>query len=162
MGLGLQVLRAAELARAGRGVKEIIAAAERIRQATHIVFTIDTLEHLRRGGRIHTARAWLGTLLHVKPLLTLREGVLEPLEQVRTRGKAYARQMELTLDYLGNDRSPWISVMHSRQLEAAEELLAVLKTHFPQARTFCSEISPGLATHLGTGVGIIACPSTAL
>ena len=105
---------------------------------------------------------WLPAEQQIKPLLTLREGVLEPLEQVRTTKKAYARQLELTLGYLGDDTSPWISVMHSRSPDAAQELSSVLKARFPGARFFCSEIGPVLATHLGTGVGIIACLSTGL
>ena len=162
MGLGLQVLRAAELARAGLGREEIVSAIERMQEAIHVVFTLDTLEHLRRGGRINTAKAWLGALLHVRPLLSLQEGVLKPLEQVRTTKRAYARQLELTLDFLGDDPSPWISVMHSRSLDVARELSSVLKARFPGGRFFCSEIGPALAAHLGTGVGIIACPSTVL
>jgi DegV family protein with EDD domain len=163
MGLGMQVLRAAELAQEGLLRAGIVEVVQRIREALQIVFTLDTLEYLHRGGRINTAKAWLGTLLRVKPLLSLQEGVLEPLEQVRTTRHAHDRLLELTEDHLRGDRYSWIAVMHSRAAESAQMLLDVLRTRFPQARFFCSEIGPVLGAHLGPGgVGIICCPSLAL
>ena len=162
MGLGMQVLRAAELARIGAARSAIVAAVDRMREAIHIILMVDTLEHLRRGGRINSAAAWLGTLLHVKPLLSLQNGVLEPLEQVRTIKRACARQLEWVIARLDGDARPWIAVMYSRSSELAEGLLATLRPRFPNARFFFSEIGPVLAAHLGTGVGIIACHSAVL
>lgn len=163
MGLGMQVLRAAELAREGLSPKAIVAALQRVKRALQVVFTLDTLEYLHRGGRINTARAWLGTLLRVKPLLSLQRGVLEPLEQVRTTRRAHARLLEMCTLYLRDDPCPWISVMHSRSIDAANELLEALRSRFPGGRFFCSEIGPVLGAHLGPGgVGIISCPSSAL
>lgn len=163
MGLGMQVLRAAEMARQGFPGEAIVSALAKMRKAIQIIFTIDTLEYLHRGGRINGAQAWLGTLLRVKPLLQLREGAVEPLEQVRTARRALERLLERTRAYLEGDRSPWIAVMHSRSPDMARELLETLRAHFPGARFFCSEIGPVLGTHLGPrGAGIIACPSSAL
>ena len=163
MGLGMQVLRAAELVSDGYAEKAIVAVVERMRAALHVVFTLDTLEYVHRGGRINTAAAWVGTLLRVKPVLSLQKGVLEPLEQVRTTPRAVANLVERTLTYLGDDRRPWIAVMHSWLPSAAEDLVATLRDRYPEGRFFCSEIGPVLASHLGPGgVGIIACRSEAL
>jgi len=163
MGLGMQALRAAELADEGCAEEAIVAVVQRMREALHVVFTLDTLEYLHRGGRINTAKAWVGTLLRVKPVLSLQHGVLEPLEQVRSTPRAVANVIERTLAYLGDDRRPWIAVMHSWLPSAAQDLLATLQAHFPEGRVFCSEIGPVLAAHLGPGgVGIIACRSEAL
>jgi DegV family protein with EDD domain len=163
MGLGMQVLRAAEMARAGLSRERIVAAIERMRKTICITLVLDTLEYVHRGGRINTAQAWVGTLLRVKPMLTLRKGVIEPLEQVRTAQRAFTRMLDRTLHYLGDDRRPWISVMHSRSPGAANRLLDALKPRFPGARFFCSEIGPVLGVHVGPGgLGVIACPSTAL
>jgi len=163
MGLGMQVLRAAEMARAGFSREKIVAAIERVRETIRITLVLDTLEYLHRGGRINTAQAWVGTMLRVKPLLTLREGVIEPLEKVRTAQRALSRMLDRTLEYLGDDQRPWISVMHSRSPGAAQHLLDALKPRFPEGRFFCSEIGPVLGVHIGPGAsGVIACPSMVL
>jgi DegV family protein with EDD domain len=163
MGLGMQVLRAAEMARAGFTREGIVAALEHMRKSIRITLVLDTLEYLHRGGRINTAQAWVGTLLRVKPLLTLRKGVIEPLEKVRTAQRALSRMLDRTIEHLGDDRQPWISVMHSRSPGAAQHLLDALKPRFPGARFFCSEIGPALGVHIGPGgLGVIACPSTVL
>jgi DegV family protein with EDD domain len=163
MGLGMQVLRAAEMAREGFAREKIVSAIEGMRSAIQIVLVPDTLEYLHRGGRINTAQAWVGTLLRVKPMLALRSGVVEPLEKVRTAKRALARLLERTIAYLGDDERPWIAVMHSRSPDAAQQLQGALASRFPGARFFCAEIGPVLGTHLGPGgTGIIACPSRVL
>lgn len=163
MGLGMQVLRAAEMARERVECSTIVSVVERMRDAVQIVLVPDTLEYLYRGGRINTAQAWMGTLLRVKPLLALCDGIVEPLEKVRTAKRAFSRMVEHTVEHLGNDRAPWIAVMHSRTPDVAHELLTALKALYPQGRFFCAEIGPVLGAHLGPGgSGVISCPSMAL
>jgi DegV family protein with EDD domain len=163
MGLGMQVLRAAEWAAAGATRAQLVAATERMREAVRIILVPDALEYLHRGGRINAAQRWVGTLLRVKPLLEVRNGVIEPLEQVRTARRALARLVESTVDYLGADERPWIAVMHSRSPDAAEQLREMLQIHYPQARYFLSEIGPTVGVHIGPGgSGIIVCPSRVL
>jgi DegV family protein with EDD domain len=163
MGLGMQVLRAAEWAAAGATRAQIEVAIERMREVVRIILVPDTLDSLHRGGRINAAQRWVGTLLQVKPLLEVREGVVEPLEQVRTARRAAARLVESTVEYLGADERPWIAVMHSRSPEAAQQLREMLHVHYPRARYFLSEIGPTVGVHIGRGgSGIIACPSRVL
>jgi DegV family protein with EDD domain len=157
------VLHAAELARAGHARDEIVARVERVRDSLHVVLVLETLEYLHRGGRINTAKAFLGTVLKVKPLLTLEEGLVQPLEQARTRQRAHLRLWEWTVERLGSDPRPWISVMHSRWPDGAYALLERLRSRFPGGRFFFSEIGPIMGAHVGPGgMGVIACPSTAL
>lgn len=163
MGLGFQVLRAAEMAQEGISRHKIVAALQRMREHIHIVLVPDTLEHLYRGGRISAAKAWVGALLDVKPLLSFNKGFVEPIQQLRTARRAEARMLELTMDYLGDDKHPWISVMHSRSYERGRRLLNQLTLRFPQARFFFSEIGPVLGVHLGMGgTGLIVCRSNGL
>ncbi|MBN1579734.1 MAG: DegV family protein [Anaerolineae bacterium] len=163
MGLGFQALRAAELAELGLLRLDIVAALRHMREHLQIILVPDTLENLHRGGRISTAKAWVGTLLNVKPLLSFSKGFIEPIQQVRTIRRAQERMLELTTDYLGDDRHPWISVMHSRSPERGKCLLDRLLPRFPGARFFFSEIGPTLGVHLGIGgTGLIVCRSNGL
>ena len=163
MGLGFQVLRAAELAQEGVPRHDIVAALQRMREHMQIVLVPDTLENLYRGGRISAAKAWVGTLLDVKPLLSFNKGFIEPIQQMRTARRAEARMLELMTDYLADDQHPWISVMHSRSPERGRRLLDQLLLRFPRARFFFSEIGPVLGVHLGIGgTGLIVCRSHGL
>jgi DegV family protein with EDD domain len=163
MGLGFQVLRAAELVDQGALRPSIVAALRHMRKHLQIILVPDTLENLYRGGRISAARAWVGTLLNVKPLLSFSKGFIEPIQQVRTTRRAQERMLELTTDYLSDDRHPWISVMHSRSPERGQHLLNRLLLRFPGARFFFSEIGPTLGVHLGIGgTGLIVCRSNGL
>ena len=91
MGLGFAVLAAATLAKGGASLDEVAAEAGRVAAGTRLLFYVDTLEHLRRGGRIGAAAALLGTALSVKPLLHVVDGAIAPLERVRTTARAIAR-----------------------------------------------------------------------
>lgn len=107
MALGYAVLAAVEARDAGQQLDEVAAAAERRAAAASGFFYVDTLEHLRRGGRIGTARALLGSALAVKPLLHLDAGRIEPLEKVRTASRAIARLEEIAVEQAG--RARWTS-----------------------------------------------------
>ncbi len=104
MGLGFPVLAAARAARDGADAEEVEAAVQRTATSTDVLFYVDTLEHLRRGGRIGAAAALLGTALAVKPLLHVVDGRIAPLEKVRTASKALARLEELAVQRRGRRR----------------------------------------------------------
>jgi len=163
MGLGFQVLRAAELVEQGYARAEIVQAIERMQDGLQVLLVPDTLENLRRGGRISAAKAWAGTLLKIKPLLSFSHGFVEPVAQIRTTRKAQAQMLELTYAFLGDDPRPWIAVMHSRSPERGQALLAELQARYPNARFFFAEIGPALGIHIGVGgTGIIVCRSDVL
>jgi len=156
MGLGFAVIAAAEKAAAGGSAAEVQGAATAAVDATRTLFYVDTLEHLRRGGRIGTAAALFGTTLSVKPLLQLVEGQIVPLEKVRTSSKALARLVELAVRSAGT-RSVDLAVHHVAALDRAREIEKQLRDQLPRlGESSVSELGPVIGAHLGPGVvGIV-------
>jgi len=150
MGIGLVVLHAARRAAAGAPVDEVIEATRR--QITHaaVWFTVDTLEFLARGGRIGRAKHLLGTMLRIKPLLTVRNGVVEPVAQLRTRAQAVA-----TLARYAEERRPLaaLSVAYSTDAGAAASLADRLAESglFPREQILITRLGPAIGTHVGPG-----------
>jgi fatty acid kinase fatty acid binding subunit len=152
MGLGFAVLAAAEAAAAGGTPEEVYAAAVGTAERTTTLFYVDTLEHLRRGGRIGAARALLGTALSVKPILHVSEGRIVPLEKVRTASKGVARLEALAVAAAG-DRPADVAVHHLAAAERAALLAERLRTRLPQVgRFYTSEVGAVVGAHVGPGV----------
>ncbi|MFG2733917.1 DegV family protein [Streptomyces carpaticus] len=152
MALGFSVLAAAETAEAGGTADEAVAAAVKRAQSTRAYFYVDTLEHLRRGGRIGAAQALLGSALAVKPLLELVEGRIEPLEKVRTAGKAIARLEELAAAHAGLGAVD-VAVHHLAAEERAVALAERLRDRIPgAAQVRVSEVGAVLGAHTGPGL----------
>lgn len=152
MGLGFAVLSAAEAAAAASGLDEVEAIAERTVDRTTTLFYVDTLEHLRRGGRIGAAQAWLGTALSVKPLLHVVDGRIVPLEKVRTASKAVARLEELALKAAGESTVD-IAVQHLAAADKAAALADRLRSRVPHLhRLYASEVGAVVGAHVGPGL----------
>jgi fatty acid kinase fatty acid binding subunit len=152
MGLGFAVMAAAEKAAAGGSAAEVQGAATATVDATRTLFYVDTLEHLRRGGRIGTAAALFGTTLSVKPLLQLVEGQIVPLEKVRTSAKALARLVELTVRSAGG-RDVDLAVHHVAAADRANDVERQVREQLPRLRdSQVSELGPVIGAHLGAGV----------
>lgn len=163
MGLGMMVIAAAQKAEAGASLEEIVAVVERMKAAMQHWFVVDTLTYLAKGGRIGGAAAFLGSVLSIKPLLTLQDGVIDALEKVRTKRRAVERMVELMREALGDDPAPWISVVHARVPAEAEQLLATVNRLYPRGPRYMTELGPVIGTHTGPGcLAIIACPSSAV
>jgi len=156
MGLGFAVLSAAEAAATGAGLEDVESIAERTVDRTTTLFYVDTLEHLRRGGRIGTAQAWLGTALAVKPLLHVLDGRIVPLEKVRTASKALARLEELSLKAAG-ELTVDIAVQHLAAAEKAAALSDRLRARVPHLhRLYASEVGAVVGAHVGPGlIGVV-------
>ena len=159
MALGFAVLSAARRAAAGGGLDECYAVAEARVAATSSFFYVDTLEHLRRGGRIGAAQALLGNALAVKPLLHLRDGRVEPLERVRTAARAIARLEELALE-AASGREVDIAVHHLASADRAELLAEALRSRTEHLRELLvSEIGAVVGAHVGPGMlGVVVAP----
>jgi DegV family protein with EDD domain len=157
IGLGLIVLEAAKAAQAGKSKEEIIFLLERLIAGSHLLLVVDTLEYLQKGGRIGKAQALLGSLLSIKPILILRDGVVTPLEKVRGQAKALTRLAELAAAEVSPDDRVIVSVAHAAAPEAAEALKTKIKPLFPNlAAIFTNEVGPVIGTHVGPGtLGII-------
>lgn len=156
MGLGFPVIAAAEAARAGAAVDDVVAAAQSRCQGTHVLVAVNTLEHLRRGGRIGTAAGLLGTALAVKPLLHVLDGRLALLEKVRTTSRATARLAELAVQESAEVPVD-VAVHHLAAAERAEDLAHRLRTEIATAGTvYCSEVGAVLGAHVGPGaLGVV-------
>ncbi|MFJ6997269.1 DegV family protein [Streptomyces sp. NPDC003090] len=152
MALGFCAVAAAEAAQAGCGLDEVVATAEKRASGTSAYFYVDTLDYLRRGGRIGAARALLGSALAVKPLLGLSGGRIEPREKVRTASKAIARLEEIAVERAG--RAPVdIAVHHLAAAERAETLAGHLRDRVPGlADLHVSEVGAVIGAHTGPGL----------
>jgi DegV family protein with EDD domain len=149
-GLGCLVLVAAEVAERGGDLEAALAAVAEARESLDIWFCLDTLEYLRRGGRIGAAQAVLGTALKLKPILTFGTEIA-PVGRVRTRQRAFERMV----DYLGDLRergsTDWI-VQHAQSPSDAARLVAAGREIFGFDPLFCTQVGPVLGAHLGAGM----------
>ncbi|MFF5478290.1 DegV family protein [Streptomyces sp. NPDC012935] len=159
MALGFCALAAAEVAEAGGTVDEAVTAAEKRAGATAAYFYVDTLDYLRRGGRIGAAQALLGSALAVKPLLQLEGGRIGPLEKVRTASKAIARLEEIAADRAGSAQID-IAVHHLSAPERASALADRLRVRVPGlADLHVSEVGAVIGAHTGPGLlGVVVSP----
>jgi len=156
MGLGFAVLAAAEAAGAGTALPEVERIAEQTVDRTTTLFYVDTLEHLRRGGRIGAAQKWLGTALAVKPILHVVAGRIVPLEKVRTAGKALARLEELAVSAAA-DAEVDVAVQHLAAADRAAGLADRLRAGLPGLhRLYDSEVGAVVGAHAGPGlIGVV-------
>lgn len=156
MGLGFPVIAAARAAAAGRGLRAVEATALRAVEATTTLLYVDTLEHLRRGGRVRAASALVGAALGVKPLLRVTDGEIVLLEKVRTSGKALARLVELAVETAAGRRVE-LAVHHLAAPERATELTERLQEALPTCRSLqLSEVGAVVGAHVGPGcLGVV-------
>jgi DegV family protein with EDD domain len=151
MGLGFAALAAARKAAAGGSIEEVVAAAESVRDRSHLIFTVDTLEFLHRGGRIGGAKRLLGTALNVKPLLHLEDGAIEPLAQVRTRKRALATMLATAEERLNGGTMAEAAVIYAACPEAATAVASSVEKKFGLSSVPCTDLSPVIGAHAGPG-----------
>lgn len=163
MGLGFAALHAGAAAADGADAEAVEAAAVSTAAASHTMFVVETLEHLRRGGRIGTATALLGTALAMKPLLHIEGGKIRPLEKVRTTGRAMTRLVDLVAKLAG-DRPVELAVQHLGAHERAATLADRLEDRLPAASgCVVSELGAVIGAHTGPGVvGVVVQPAAEL
>ncbi|MBG0828915.1 DegV family protein [Planomonospora sp. ID67723] len=161
MGLGFPVLSAAEAASGGGTLADVTAAACRRRDATRSFFYVDTLEYLRRGGRIGAAATLLGSALMIKPLLHITEGTISPLEKVRTATRAIARLEDLAVQAAGSGPVD-AAVQHISARARAEALAERLSQRLPGLVTLTVvEVGAVIGAHVGPGMlGVTVSPTS--
>lgn len=156
-GEGLMVLAAHAAAARGIGADEVVAHARAARAALKMWFAIDTLEYLRRGGRIAAAQAWLGSALRIKPILTV-ESEITPVERVRTSGRAFERMVDYLRTRHGDGADGWV-VQHIQAPQECARLVERGREIYGTDPVFVSEIGPVIGTHVGPGLlGVGAIP----
>jgi DegV family protein with EDD domain len=158
MGMGFAVMAAADAAVAGADVDAVVETVTQTLGRTQAIFYVDTLEYLRRGGRIGAARALVGSALAVKPLLCLRDGRIEPLERVRTASRAIARLEELAVS-MAADEPVSIAVHHLDASPRAAQVVEALETRLPKAGDIVTtEVGAVVGAHTGPGMlAIVVC-----
>jgi DegV family protein with EDD domain len=151
-GQALLVLEGVELAKAGHTAAEIKNQLEALVSRVRMSFVLDTLENLKRGGRISSTSAFIGGLLQMKPILTLKDGKVEPLERVRTSSKALARLKEIALQDLAGKTNPKVIFFHANVPEAASAFKRDISAQLGlQYDALVLEAGPAVATHAGPG-----------
>ncbi|MFC7681690.1 DegV family protein [Paenibacillus sp. GCM10028914] len=151
-GFGVLVVHAAEQAAQGLAVEDILTSTEELRSKRRLYFLVDTLEYLQKGGRIGKASAVLGTLLNIKPILSIdHEGIIFPVEKVRGRKKATARMIELFQKDLAGVTNINVAVGHTADPSSVNDFLEQLSAVFTVKETVYSDIGAVVGTHVGPG-----------
>ena len=159
-GLALQVLAAHRVALEGGDVPDVVAAAAAVQEATCSFLVVDTLDHLRKGGRLSPAQATVGNVLRVKPVLGVVDGAVELLERTRTWGRALDRMVELVAASVGPEPAH-VVVAHALAPDRAAELRGRLEARLEVAERLDVVMGPVVGTHVGPGaVAVAACPAS--
>jgi DegV family protein with EDD domain len=157
--MGFMCRIARELSLAGKTIQEILTRLAEIRERTEIILTLDTLDYARMSGRVKAMQAALASMLNVKPIVILSEGVLDVSEKVRTRGRSIERVLELMKNRIG-DHLVNMAVVHAQDPTVGKNLLDRVRDSFNIKELIFTELSIGIAANLGPGtVGIVACPA---
>jgi DegV family protein with EDD domain len=160
-GHGLMGIAAHNAINGGADLQGAAAAARALRQRMRIVFAVDTLEFLRRGGRVGAAQAWVGSALKIKPILTIEREIL-PIERVRTAGRAFERLAEELRSAREGGADVFV-IQHIQAPDVAERLAERGREIYGRDPEFVSELGPVLGAHIGPGlVGVTGLPSSLL
>lgn len=151
MAMGFHVLLAARAAQSGTSLAECQIIAERAREHTGVYFVVDTLEFLRRGGRIGGAQALLGSALNIKPILELKDGRIESVEKVRTKSKALDRMIDLVSEKVSGRTPLRLATLHANAEKEAHSALMAASLRLQPIETIFASVSPVIGTHAGPG-----------
>lgn len=151
MSLGMPVLMAARAAQADDNLSECQKIAEHACKQTGVLFAMETLEFMRRGGRIGGAQALLGSVLNIKPILEMREGVIEAVDKVRTKQKAIQRVVEVVAERVQGRPHIRLAVTHANAEVDARSLLEAARKELNPVETFFCPLSPVIGAHTGPG-----------
>lgn len=159
MGTGFMCRSARLMERAGKSVDEIVRFIEGIRSKTMIILTLDTLDYARRSGRVGTLSAALASVLNVKPIALLQDGIVNMVDKVRTRKAALERVLDMAKQTYG-DQPISLGVVHARDLASGEAMLEEAKKRFNVKESFLTDLSISLAINFGPGtVGVVLYPA---
>jgi len=159
MGLGFMCRAARQMERVGKSVEEIVQYIELVRDSVQIILTLDTLDYARRSGRVGTLSAALASVLNVKPIAVLKDGVVNMVDKVRTRKASLERVLQMGEAAYG-DQPVYVAVVHARDAESGQSLLAEAKKRFNVKDSVITDLSISLAINFGPGtVGLVLYPA---
>jgi DegV family protein with EDD domain len=148
---GWMAIEAARASLDGRSLSDIVSQVKRMMPVTRMIQTADTLKYLYMGGRIGKAKRLLGSLLRIKPLIGMEDGVIVPLGQVRSRKKAYQAMADMVEAAVGTMGKIKVAYVHAAAQEEVEKLKALIEERFTCAESLIAELSPALGVHTGPG-----------
>jgi DegV family protein with EDD domain len=148
---GWMVVEAARAALAGKSLDEMVSVVEAMIPKTRMIQTADTLKYLYMGGRIGRAKHLVGSLLNIKPLIGMEDGVIVALGQVRSRKRAYRKMVEMIEAAVGRAGKIKIAYVHAAAREEAEKIRALVEERFTCVESIVAELSPVLGVHTGPG-----------
>jgi DegV family protein with EDD domain len=151
MGLGSLVLEAARAVQRGMNPEQVISMVQRLRERVHLLVALDTLEFIRRGGRVSRLQSFLSSVLQIKVLLKLIHGDVEAIAKVRTRRESIAMLIEKFKEQLAEETHTIISVMHTAAEEEALKLKNIIQDTFRNAEIIMNQAGPALGIHVGPG-----------
>ena len=152
----IMVTEAARMAQAGKGVPEIVQRLEFMRDRVHLYFVVNTLEYLAKGGRVSNAQAFLGTVLQMKPILKVENGLVEGAERIRTTSKAHARLRHIVAEGIHNKSNVQVAVMYTKIADKAQKLADELCTAYHLSEVPVYTVSPAVSAHTGPGaLGVV-------
>jgi len=151
MALGFQALAVARAIESGAGLNDAITLAEKSHEYTGVFFAVDTLEFLHRGGRIGGAQRFIGSALNLKPILAIKDGRVEGIERIRTKGKAHDRVLELVVENIKGRTPIRLATLHANAAEDAKVLLSKAEKELKPIESVFTEVSPTVGTHAGPG-----------
>jgi len=153
MAQGFIVMKAAQAANAGASLDEVIDVTRKTVPRVDFRAAFDTLEYLKRGGRIGRAQAFLGSMLNINPIITLKDGVVEPAGRTRSRAKAIEYLYNFAMSFSNIEE---IAVEDTACPDEAEALAKRLSSKFPKKRIYRSKMTPAIGTHTGPGLLLVA------
>ena len=159
IGTGFMCRAARQMERAGQSVEEIVKYIEAVRSNVQLILTLDTLDYARRSGRVGAFSAALASLLNVKPIAQLKDGLVNMVDRVRTRKAALERVLDMARDAYG-DQPVLLGVVHARDLASGQALLEEAKKRFNVKEAFLTDLSISLAINFGPGtLGLVLYPA---
>jgi DegV family protein with EDD domain len=147
---GWMVIEAARAALAGLSLDRITATVKKMIPISHMIQTADTLKYLYLGGRIGAAQHLVGSMLHIKPLIGMVDGVIVPLGRTHSRGQAYQQMADMVAETIGRGRAK-IAYVHAGTQREVEKLKVLVESKVDVVESFIAELSPALAVHTGPG-----------
>jgi DegV family protein with EDD domain len=150
-GEAMMLIEAARLADAGRTIAEILPRLEAMRDRIKLYFVLDTLEYLAKGGRVGNAQAFIGSVLQMKPILEIRNGLVEGAERIRTKAKARARLRTLIAESMQGKSRAQMCVLYTGTPDSAIEFAGELKRQYQLSECAIYSMSPAVSAHAGPG-----------
>lgn len=151
MGLGFIAVAAARAAASERSLDQVVGAAEKMRESVNLLFVVDTLEYLHKGGRIGGAKRLFGSALNIKPILHFDQGLIQPLSQARTKKKALEQMLNIAADRLAGEGMAEAAIINVDCPDEGDVLAKIVKDRFNPSMIYTAGVSPVVGTHVGPG-----------